>query len=310
MGESGDNPMDQMKGPPLVIVLPFILILFSLGACSDSPTGTPEENLPLEEEQVDFNSEDDTDFIREIDRMQIYYVSPASFQMGAADHDEDADDEEKPQHPVRLIGFWIVKTEVSNQQYKLCVEDGSCELSKYDGDETYNGPNYPVVGVDWQDAVNYCTWAGGRLPTEAEWEYAAKGERGSIYPWGNEYNGTFLNACDLNCSESWADKNLDDGYQRSAPVGSFPGGASWVGALDMAGNVWEWVWDWCGVYGSDPQENPIGPEEGECKIIRGGAWASPPAGLRTTYRIIGTSEIGPTIRHPNIGFRCVISDRQ
>ncbi|MCJ7715699.1 MAG: hypothetical protein MUO54_04170, partial [Anaerolineales bacterium] len=99
--------MDQMKGPPLVIVLPFILILFSLGACSDSPTGTPEENLPLEEEQVDFNSEDDIDFIREIDHMQIYYVSPASFQMGAADHDEDAEDGEKPQHPVRLNGFWI-----------------------------------------------------------------------------------------------------------------------------------------------------------------------------------------------------------
>ena len=301
--------MDQMKTSLLLNIFAFILFLFALGACSDSSTVIPEEDLPEADERIDSASQEDIDFIREIDHMQIFYVTSASFQMGAAD-DEDAEEGEKPQHAVRLNGFWIDQTEVSNKQYNLCVEAGPCEPSKYAADEAVNGQDYPVVGVDWQGAVNYCTWAGGRLPTEAEWEYAAKGERGSIYPWGNEYNGNLLNACDLNCSESWSDKDLDDGYKSSAPVGSFPGGASWVGALDMAGNVWEWVWDWCGSYGPDPQENPVGPEEGECKIIRGGAWSSPPDGLRTTYRIIGTSEIGPTIRHPNIGFRCVMSDSQ
>jgi serine/threonine-protein kinase len=144
------------------------------------------------------------------------------------------------------------------------------------------------------------------LPTEAEWEYAAKGDTGLIYPWGNTFDGSQVNFCDVNCDESWSDKTIDNGHQESAPVGSFPGGTSWVGALDMAGNVWEWTWDWCEAYPSGPLVNPSGPDNGICKIIRGGAWASPPDGIRTTYRLIGSAEIGPTIRHPNIGFRCVL----
>ncbi len=244
--------------------------------------------------------------IREQDGMTVFFVPSSDFNMGASDLDQQAGENELPVHQVHLDDYWIDETEITNRQYNICVEAGICATSKYFTNEIYNGEHYPVVGVAWQDALDYCTWTGGRLPTEAEWEYAAKGIENLIYPWGNEYDGNLLNACDENCSESWADQDLDDGYEKSAPVGSFPAGASWVGALDLAGNVWEWVEDWCGEYEEGPLDNPAGPDDGNCKIIRGGAWASPPAGLRTTYRIINTSEINPDIRHPNIGFRCVI----
>ena len=247
-----------------------------------------------------------TRMIREQDGMAQLFVSHSTFLMGAGESDHMAGEAEKPAHSVNLDGFWVDETEVSNRQYTLCVENGKCAPPNFVDNDIYNREDYPVVGVNWLDAQDYCNWAGGRLPTEAEWEYAAKGNEGLIYPWGNEYDGNLLNACDVNCSESWADSSIDDGYKNSASVGSYPAGASWVGALDMAGNVWEWVEDWCGQYDNETQDNPTGPDEGRCKIIRGGAWASPPVGLRTTYRIINTSEISPDIHHPNIGFRCVI----
>jgi formylglycine-generating enzyme required for sulfatase activity len=248
--------------------------------------------------------------IRPSDGMTMFFVPAGSFQMGSSENAPDAEASEFPQHEVTLDSFWIDQSEVTNAQYNLCVNMGECRKSRYANNPGYNGDSYPVVGVTWGDAVDYCTWVGGSLPTEAEWEYAAKGPSGFIYPWGNEFNGKLANFCDVNCEESWADKTVDDGFEESAPVGSYPGGASWVGVLDLAGNVWEWTWDWCDVYSSYPQNNPTGPEDGTCKILRGGAWASPPTGIRTAYRIIGSTEIAPNIRHPNIGFRCVrpISD--
>ena len=243
--------------------------------------------------------------LRDVDEMSMLFVPSGIFLMGAGQSDLNADQGEKPAHQVKLDDFWIDETEVSNRQYSLCVVRGDCAPSRYSSNEEYNGDNYPVVGIGWQDAQDYCAWAGGRLPTEAEWEYAARGNEGLIYPWGNDYDGRLLNACDVNCGKSWADPEIDDGYQESAPAGSYPAGASWVGALDMAGNVWEWVRDWCGEYDGEYSDNSMGPEQGRCKIIRGGAWASPPAGVRTTYRMINSSEISPDIRHPNIGFRCV-----
>jgi len=299
--------MKWMSTLQYLVLYPFLFSML-LGGCrgnavqpvdvpSSINSSTTESGYPLEAGSRE---------TREQDGMTQLYVPPATFLMGAEESDPEAGEGEKPAHPVTLDGYWIDETEVSNMQYVLCVEAGKCAPSKFVDNQLYNGENYPVVGIDWLDAQDYCTWAGGRLPTEAEWEYAAKGNEGFIYPWGNEYNGNFLNACDLNCSESWADLEVDDGFSMSAPVGSFPDGASWVGALDMAGNVWEWIQDWCGEYDHGSLENPPGPDDGRCKIIRGGAWASPPAGLRTTYRIINTSEISPDIRHPNIGFRCVI----
>ncbi|MCJ7702530.1 MAG: formylglycine-generating enzyme family protein [Anaerolineales bacterium] len=246
-------------------------------------------------------------YVRPNDGMTMFFVPAGSFQMGSKETDPEANENEFPQHTVLLDGFWIDQNEVTNAQYNLCVDIGVCRKSRYAKNAAYNRDGYPAVGLAWGDALDYCTWAGGRLPTEAEWEYAAKGEQGSIYPWGNEFDGNLVNFCDANCEEGWADKNIDDGHEGSAPAGSYPGGASWVGALDWAGNVWEWTWDWCAAYPSDLQINPPGPHDGSCKIIRGGAWASPPTGIRTTYRMIGSGEITPHIRHPNIGFRCALT---
>ena len=177
--------------------------------------------------------------IRPSDGMTLVYVPGNTFQMGSRENDPDATSVESPQYEVKLDSFWIDQTEITNAQYNLCVDSGECPPSRYASNSAYNRENYPAVGISWQDAADFCAWTGGRLPTEAEWEYVAKGPDGYHYPWGNTFDGNNLNYCDINCSEDWADLNFDDGYRESAPIGSYPGGASWVGALDMAGNVWE-----------------------------------------------------------------------
>ena len=202
---------------------------------------------------------------------------------------------ESPHHPVTLDGFWIDRIEVSNAQYALCVGDGDCRPSRLANDATYNGDDYPVVGIPWQDAADYCAWAGGRLPTEAEWEYAARGTEGRIYPWGDEFDcaggnfGDDLTGC-------------DDGYAHTAPVGVFgPARASWCGALDMAGNVWEWVSDKYGDYPAEAQTNPTGPVEGDLNLLRGGSWGYGRSGVRAAYRY----SVPPSADYLGVGFRCV-----
>ena len=125
--------------------------------------------------------------------------------------------------------------------------------------------------VTWHGAASYCEWAGGRLPTEAEWEYAARGPESNLYPWGNAPP-----SCEL--------ANYGDCSRVAVQVGSRPAGASWCGALDMAGNVWEWVNDWFGTYSGLLQENPAGPASGEVPVLRGGGWHSPRWELRAAYR--------------------------
>ncbi len=213
---------------------------------------------------------------------------------------------ETPAHNVFLSSFWIDETEVTNAQYRLCVEAGNCTLPDpltYYNDDTYT--NHPVGHVNWHQATAYCEWAGRALPTEAQWEKAARGTEHLLYPWGDQFDGTKVNYCDSNCTNSWADKMTSDGYERTAPVGSFPEGASPYGALDMGGNVWEWVADW---YDSDYYqtqttlaENPTGPDNGQYKVLRGGAWDSYIYDVRAAYR----GDFAPSYSYYFVGVRCV-----
>ncbi len=214
--------------------------------------------------------------------------------------------DEQPAHRVRLDAFWLDQTEVTNQQYRACVSAGECDPPGQDA--WSNRPNYyadpaysphPVVNVDWQMAAGYCAWADARLPTEAEWEYAARGPEARVFPWGDDFDPSRLNYCDASCP-LLADESHVDGYPDTAPVGSFPSGASWIGALDMAGNVREWVDGWYGVYPSADTMNPKGPSTGDLRITRGGAWYDTPEDTRSTNR---GSELPDYFRH-NLGFRC------
>ncbi len=213
-----------------------------------------------------------------------------------------------PQHAVSLNGFWLDRTEVTNAQYRSCVAAGVClePLECRKGEPTYTDSeksDHPVVCVGWHQARVYCEWAGARLPTEAEWEYAFRGEQGLIYPWGNSFDGAKLNFCDSNCVTTHADDRYDDGYSRSAPVAAHPQDASWCGALDMSGNVSEWVADWLSAYSTEAESNPTGPFSGSEKVIRGGSWFSHPVYSQGTIR----GSVEPDTRLDHLGFRCAVS---
>lgn len=176
-------------------------------------------------------------------------------------------------------GYWIDKYEVSNAQYEMCVDAGECAPSAFAQDERFNGADYPVVGVSWDDAVNYGAWAGAELPTEGEWEYAAVGDSGRDYPWGNEAS------CEL--------ANYVDCVGSTSAVDSYPEGASWVGALNMAGNVWEWTSSWY--------------DEGQdSRVSRGGSWWYPQGPRSVTLR----NGDPPGDRLNDRGFRLVVRRAQ
>jgi formylglycine-generating enzyme required for sulfatase activity len=226
--------------------------------------------------------------------MVMVYVPGGTFQMGSNETDPVASPNESPQHAVTLDGYWIDQTEVSNAQYEICVGDGICQQSGHAQTEEYEGPDNPVVAVSWHNAVAYCEWAGATLPTEAEWEYAARGPEGYIYPWGDDAPTQELCSFDAN--------NLG-----SSPTGSFPAGASWCGALDMAGNAAEWTADWYdeGYYAESPSDNPTGPSTGDHKVVRGGSWGHDQVGVRTTDR---SYHIPPDHIYGVVGFRCAMRE--
>jgi formylglycine-generating enzyme required for sulfatase activity len=241
---------------------------------------------------------------RAMDRKVMVWVAAGDFLMGSLDSDADADEDEKPQRTVYLDGFWIDQTEITNAEYQRCVDRGSC-TPNWAIKGLFTGPSAPVVGVRWDQAAAYCAWAGGRLPTEAEWEKAARGIDGQLFPWGDEFDGTRLNYCDSSCVADWRDFQGNDGYRYTAPVGSYPAGASPYGVLDMSGNVWEWTATWydAQAYATSAYRNPTGPEHGVQRVIRGGSWLYRGPSLRAARRHRDV----PTSHYDNIGFRCAVS---
>jgi formylglycine-generating enzyme required for sulfatase activity len=165
------------------------------------------------------------------DGAEMILIPAGEFIMGSPEG--EGDDDEHPQHNVFLNAFYIDKYEVTNAQYKQFMDATGHKAPGYWDNERVNQPNQPVVGVTWHDAVAYARWAGKRLPTEAEWEKAARGIDGRKYPWGNEWDGS-----------KWSSGSGSVVYKSAAPVGSFPEGTSSYGVMDMAGNVWEWCADW------------------------------------------------------------------
>jgi formylglycine-generating enzyme required for sulfatase activity len=248
---------------------------------------------------------------RALDTAPIVSIPAGEFLMGSADNDRDANDDEKPAHRVSLAPFSIDKFEVTNVQYRKCVEAGKCSppaRTRSATRETYYGnaafDNYPVIYVSWFDAKGYCEWTGKRLPTEAEWERGARGNDSRLFPWGNIWDGSKLNSCDRNCPFDYKDKTIDDAQADTSPVGFYPAGASPLGLMDMSGNVSEWVADWYsgGYYATLPRTNPKGPATGQEKVLRGGAWTTTKEPSRTTNR---ERTSPPDGKQDDIGFRCV-----
>lgn len=271
--------------------------------------------------------------------MRLVRVPAGEFLMGSTDSHTDAESDEKPQHTVRLNEYWIGKTEVTNAQFEAFVEatlyTTTAEIegwawawtgSAWDKTEGANwrnpqGPkssisgkkNHPVVSVSWDDAVAFCAWVSKvsgkhvRLPTEAEWEKAARGPSTALgmagtYPWGDAApNGRLLNYADKNLKVDWADKEQDDGYETSAPVGSYPSGASPYGALDMAGNVWEWTSSLDKPYPYIVDDGREAQRGSEARVLRGGGFGSFPGGVRAAIRF-GDN---PNRRSVDLGFRIV-----
>jgi len=204
---------------------------------------------------------------------------------------------EEPEHTVYLDAFWIYRTEVTNAMYQECVKVQACPRpawnhsstrSEYYDDLSY--ADYPVIYVSWIHATSYCKWAEGRLPTEAEWEKAARGTDGRLFTWGD-------------ASPSSQQANFhNSGYHDTISVGTYPGSVSPYGALDMAGNVWEWTFDWfqSAYYDVSPHENPIGPATGSTRVMRGGSWHNSADGVRTVAR----ASIKPEDTFNTLGFRC------
>jgi serine/threonine-protein kinase len=234
--------------------------------------------------------------IAEKDGMTLLHVPAGDFTMGS----DNGESDEKPPHAVYLDAFWIDQTEVTNAMYAKCVQDGACNrpssIASHRRDRYYGNPefdNYPVIYVSWEDARAYCVWADRRLPTEAEWEKAARGENALIYPWGGDAPTDNL-------------LNYNDDARDTTEVGTYPNGASPYGALDMAGNVWEWVADWYDktYYAASPASNPLGPSSGQFRLHRGGAFYDDD--VRSARRIPDE----PGVAYYHIGFRCAISENK
>jgi hypothetical protein len=223
-----------------------------------------------------------------LDASTLVYVPAGDFTMGTGVGDA-------PEHALTLAAYWIQQTKVTNRMYAQCVSTGACVPPAQElGGPVYSNPdfvNHPVVGVTWDQAQTYCGWVQGRLPTEAEWEKSARGTTGNSYPWG---------IADPNCDL------LNSGYclGHTTDVTAYEDGTSQFGALDMAGNVFEWVADWYGddYYGEASLTDPTGPESGEFRVVRGSSFESDPDQILSGIR----HWAAPAFHSRDTGFRCVV----
>jgi formylglycine-generating enzyme required for sulfatase activity len=223
----------------------------------------------------------------EKDGSVVVYIPPGEFPMGLSLY---PDGNEYPQHTVYLDGFWIGKYPMTHAQYRKCVEAGACKTPK--DRDYYNDPKYancPVVYVDWYRAQDYARWAGGRLPTEAEWEKATRGTDGRTYPWGNVWDPRRCNT-------------KDGGPDDLTPVGKYsPAGDSPYGVSDMAGNVWDWTSSLLRPYPYNPSDGREDPHSSEERVARGGGWSYVADTSRSWFRYT----IHPRDGRYSLGFRLV-----
>ena len=231
---------------------------------------------------------------KEIDTTRMVLIPAGSFEMG--DHFDEGNNIERPVHRVELDAFYMDVNEVTVGQFKQFVNQSGYDYDLWNEVAKYSpGDDYPMVYVNWNDATAYAKWAGKRLPTEVEWEYAARGGLiGKRYPWGDDINVArdYVNYGGTGGKDKW---------ERCSPVGSFA--ANGYGLYDMAGNVWEWCSDWYGsdYYSKSPLRNPQGPGLGGRRVLRGGSWRIFIVTLRVAYRGL----YNPALTSLNFGFRCV-----
>ena len=328
----------QSKASAAHLTILFILIVLIAGCAPqvpvtgmNTPTAQPQSNVALATPTPAMGSTQ----VSPKDDMVMVFVPAGEFEMGGQYDDPSS----FPVHTVYLDAFWIDQTEVTNEMFAKFMDSSGyvtdAEKAGFSNEFrpadqqliweevkglAWNHPDgensnisgiqeHPVVHVSWNDAGAYCTWADRRLPTEAEWEKAASwneltGEK-YRFPWGNDFDGTLLNFCDKNCPvEFAAETSWDDGYAETSPVGSFPDGASPYGALDMSGNVFEWVADWYGAdyYRHSPASNPLGPDSGQDRSARGGAWGADIGWIAPAHR----APWEPSFAFQALGFRCAL----
>ena len=268
------------------------------------------------------------------DDMEMVYVASGEFLLGSSDaqidawiegHPQDKRErfaDEQPQSRVRLAGYWIGRAEVTNAQYLRFVQATGHPAPEHwkSGQAPPGLENFPVVYVAWQDASAYCEWAGGRLPRELEWEKAARGADGRLFPWGNRWDSKRCRNFELVTGREYAtaEKSTQalsvwlashDGVREGpAAVGSYPAGASPYGCVDMAGNVWEWCGDWYekGAYARYASGNLAARTSGRWKVLRGGSWhaAHLPLYFRCAYRGYSPCCSHPDNHDDDYGFRC------
>lgn len=223
------------------------------------------------------------------ERAHMVKLPGGVYEMGA----QNAEPDEFPPHKVEIRSFLLDKAEVTVKEYDACVKARVCRPAALNEEaRAVLTPEHPISGVSWYDALKFCEWVGKRLPTEAEWEYAARAPRFGKYPWDGPFEAKQANI-----------RGDADGYPRTAPVGSFPAGKSGHGVLDMGGNVTEWTADWYEAtwYQKSPGANPTGPEASTgSRAVRGGSWSDTDYMVRSTVRL----GIDPNLSNDSIGFRC------